>query len=157
MNSSSFSDLLTISMEELQLKNEAAYKIWGLGTFDRWDIDQEVGDLVFSNSDGVKVAAPAQIIGSFSINDSSWLWAWDNPSIVDDLKIHSLKLKAYGEKYGIEKLTTRKWIGTEDEAWAMTALAVNLCDTQGTYRGPAGSAYVFMTFGKVEISALVHE
>ncbi|NEZ64267.1 hypothetical protein D0962_15960 [Leptolyngbyaceae cyanobacterium CCMR0082] len=175
MNSSSFSDLLTISMEELQLKNEAAYKIWGLGTFDRWDIDQEVGDLVFSNSDGVKVAAPAQIIGSFSINDSSWLWAWDNPSIVDDLndsswlwawdnpsivddlKIHSLKLKAYGEKYGIEKLTTRKWIGTEDEAWAMTALAVNLCDTQGAYRGPAGSAYVFMTFGKVEISALVHE
>ena len=144
-------------MEELQLKNEAAYKIWGLGTFDRWDIDQEVGDLVFSNSDGVKVAAPAQIIGSFSINDSSWLWAWDNPSIVDDLKIHSLKLKAYGEKYGIEKLTTRKWIGTEDEAWAMTALAVNLCDTQGAYRGPAGSAYVFMTFGKVEISALVHE
>lgn len=149
--SDEFQKLLDASMKELQLKTEA-HKAWGLGTFDRWDIDQEVGDLIFSNSDGTKAVAPAQIIGSFSTNDNSWLWAWDNPSIVDDLKLHALKLKEYGEKHSIKKLTMRKWTGTEDDAWAMTAFAVKLCNAQGVYRGPAGPAYVFMTFGKVRIS-----
>lgn len=149
--SNAFQDLLDASVEELQLKTEA-HKAWGLGAFDRWDIDQKAGDLVFSNADGTKAIAPAQIIGSFSTNDNTWLWAWDNPSIVDDLKIHALKLKQYGEQHGIDKLTTRKWTGTEEDAWAMAALAVKLCDAQGAYRGPAGPTYVFMTFGKVKIS-----
>ncbi|OYP31678.1 DUF6882 domain-containing protein [Rhodopirellula sp. MGV] len=149
--SDDFQDLLDVSMEELQLKTEA-HKAWGLGTFDRWNIDQDVGDLVFSNADGAKAVAPAQIIGSFSTNDNSWLWAWDNPSISDDLKSHAWKLKEYGEKHGIEKLTTRKWTGTEGDAWAMVALAVRLCGAQGAYRGPAGPSYVFMTFGEVQIS-----
>jgi hypothetical protein len=149
--SDEFQKLLDASMEELQLKTEA-HKAWGLGTFDRWDIDQEVGGIVFSNADGTKAVAPAQIIGSFSTNDNSWLWAWDNPSIIDDLKLHALKLKEYGEKHRIEKLTMRKWTGTEDDAWAMAALAVKLCNAQGAYRGPAGPAYVFMTFGEVKIS-----
>ena len=149
--SDGFQDLLDASVQELQVKTEA-HKAWGLGTFDRWDIDQEVGDLVFSNADGTKAVAPAQIIGSFSTNDNSWLWAWDNPSIVDGLKLHSRKLREYGEQHGIEKLTTRKWTGTEDDAWAMAALAVRLCEAQGAYRGPAGTSYVFMTFGEVKIS-----
>lgn len=59
-------------------------------------------------------------------------------------------LKAFGEEHGVEKLTTRKWAGTEDDAWAMAALAVMLCDAQGAYRGPTGPAYVFMTFDEIE-------
>jgi hypothetical protein len=146
-----FQSLLDASRQELERKTEAN-QAWGLGTFDRWDIDQEVGVLVFSSADGTRVVAPAQVIGSFITDDNSWLWAWDNPSIVGGLKLNSLKLKEYGEQHGIEKLTTRKWTGTEADAWAMTALAVKLCGAQGAYRGPAGSTYVFMTFGEVNVS-----
>ena len=149
--SDDFQALLDASMSELQLKTEA-HKVWGLGSFDQWNIDQEIGNLVFSNTDGTEAVAPAQIIGSFNTNDNSWLWAWDNPSIVDELKTHALKLKEYGEANGIEKLTTRKWTGTEDDAWAMAALAVKLCEAQGAYRGPAGPTYVFMTFGEVKVT-----
>lgn len=146
-----FQALLDASMEELQLKTQA-HSAWGLGTFDRWDMNQDVGDLVFTNEDGTTAVAPVQIIGSFSTNDNSWLWAWDNPSINDALKVDAAKLKEYGETHGIDKLTSRKWTGTQDDAWAMAALAVKLCDAQGAYRGPAGSTYVFMTFGEVRIS-----
>lgn len=151
-HSKEFQTLLDASMEELRLKTAEAQKAWGLGTFDRWDIDQQAGNLVFSNADGTTAVAPAQIIGSFNASDNSWLWAWDNPSIVDDRKLNALKLKEYGEKHRIEKLTTRKWTGTEDDAWEMVALAVKLCDAQGAYRGPSGSTYVFITFGEVKIS-----
>jgi hypothetical protein len=150
-NSSAFQELLDASVQELRVKNDAN-KAWGLGTFDRWDIDQEVGDLVFSNADGTTVVAPAQIIGSFNTSDNSWLWAWDNSSIVDKLKLHALQVKQYGEQNHIEKLTSRKWTGTEEDAWAMAALAAKLCNAQGVYRGNSGRTFVFMTFGEVKIS-----
>jgi hypothetical protein len=150
-SSGDFQKLLDSSMEELRIKTEA-HKAWGLGTFERWDLDQEDGSLVFSNAEGATAVAPAQIIGSFSTRDNTWLWAWDNPSVVDELKTHALKVKEYGEANGIEQLTARKWTGTEEDAWAMTALAVKLNNAHGAYRGPAGPAYVFMTFGEVTIN-----
>ena len=144
-----FQQLLDTSIKELQVKNEA-HKAWGLGTFDRWDLDQDAGTLTFTSDSGDSVTTTAQIIGSFSTKDNSWLWAWDNPSIDERLTADARKVKAYGQKQGIEKLTQRKWTGTEDDAWAMTALAVKLCEAQGAYRGPSGNAYVFITFRDVQ-------
>ena len=115
-------------------------------------MDQDVGDLIFSKPDGTKAVAPAQIIGTFNTDDNSWLWAWDNPSVVDELKVSSQKLREYGETNRIEKLTMNKWSGTEEDAWEMVALAAKLDNAQGAYRGPAGSTYVFMTFGEIKLS-----
>jgi len=116
------------------------------------DIDQDTGDLVFSLADGTKAVAPAQIIGTFNSEDQTWLWAWANPSVDEKLRKDALKVRKYGEEHHIDRLTKRKWVGTEEEAWAMTALAVKLCGEQGAYRGPAGETYVFMTFGEVKLS-----
>jgi hypothetical protein len=140
-----FQQLLATSVQELQAKNEA-HKSWGLGSFDRWDLDQETGNLVFTKDDGSTVTTKAQIIGSLSTRDNSWLWAWDNPSILDPLKADARKLQAYGQEHGIEKLTSRKWTGTEEDAWAMAALAVKLAGAEGAYRGPSGNSFVFITF-----------
>lgn len=146
-----FEALVNASISELEVKNDA-HKAWGMATYERWSFDQSDGNLVFSKSDGAIAAAPAQVIGSFSKADNSWLWAWDNPSVNADLKAHSLKLKEYGEQHGIERLTTGTWIGTEADAWAMVALAVKLCDARGAYRGPGTSSDIFMTFGEVKFS-----
>jgi hypothetical protein len=147
-----FDELVATSILELNAKNEAHKSAWGLGTLDRWDLDQDAGTLVFTGNDGTTVTTQAQIIGSFSTNDNSWLWAWDNSSIDDKLKADSLKLKAYGDQHGIDKLTTRKWTGTEEDAWEMAALAVKLAGAEGAYRGPAGNAYVFITFRDVQVT-----
>jgi hypothetical protein len=53
------------------------------------------------------------------------------------LKLDALEVRRYGEKHHIDKLTQHKWTGTEEDAWAMTYLAVKLCNKQA-YRGPAG-------------------
>jgi hypothetical protein len=108
--------------------------------------------LAFSFADGFRATAPAQIIGTYNSEDHTWLWAWDNPSIDDELKKDALKVRKYGEEHHIERLTMRKWKGTEEDAWAMTALAVKLCGEQGAYRGPAGATYAFIAFGKVTLS-----
>jgi len=147
-----FSHLLKASFAELQMKTMAHQGGWGFGKFDRWELNQDQGDLVFSNKDGMTATCPAQIIGSYDSVGRTWLWAWANPSVPDSLKTASLKVKEYGEKHQIERLTNPKWAGEEMDAWAMTALAVKLCGSQGAYRGPAGTTAVFMTFSAVKLT-----
>jgi len=148
-----FDTLLQTSVDELKVKT-AAQTAWGFGKFDSWNLDQDVGNLVFSNKDGTTAVCPAQIIGTYDSADKTWLWAWDNPSIADRLKTDALRVKAYGETNHIERLTTAEWKCEESDAWAMAALAVKLCGSQAAYRGPAGSTYVFITFGPVKLSKL---
>jgi hypothetical protein len=156
MNHDEYQSLLDVSMEELRLRTEA-HTAWGLGSFDRWSVDQDQGELVFSNADGTKAVAPVQFIGTFNTENNTWLWAWDNPSILEPLKVDSRKVKQYGEQHGLEQLTERKWEGNEAAAWQMAALAVKLCRAQGAYRGPAGKTLVFMTFGDVAIQKATGE
>lgn len=150
---SDFLTLKKVSAEELELKTQAHDKVWGISKIDRWDLLQEKGDLVFSFADGLKAVAPAQIIGTYNSTDGTWLWAWANSSINDSLKKDAQKMREFGEKNKIEQLTVRKWVGTQEDAWAMAAVAVKLCGAQGAYRGPASDTlFVFMTFGEVKLS-----
>jgi len=149
---SDFATLQKLSVDELKLKTDAHRAAWGLDRIKRWDLNQDDGQLVFSLADGLKARAPAQIIGTYNTDDHTWLWAWDNPSIDDKLKSDALKLRKYGEEHHVDRLTQRKWVGTEDDAWAMVALAVKLCGEQGVYRGPEGATHVFIAFGDVALS-----
>ncbi len=82
--------------------------------------------MVFTLPDGLKAVCAAQIIGTYNTEGHTWLWAWANFSIDDKLKADSQKVRKYGEEHHIDRLTQLKWVGTEDEAWAMVALAVKL-------------------------------
>jgi hypothetical protein len=146
-----YDTLFASAVEELKLKTAAHQATWHLGEEGNWSVDQDEGKLVFTFKKGVTATAPVQIIGSFNSKDKTWLWGWANSSVNDSLKTDALKVKEYGEQHQISKLTARKWSGTEDDAWAMAALAVKLCGSQGAYRGPAGDTKVFMTFGEVQL------
>ena len=146
-----FDTLLSQSMEELRLKTEAHDAGWGLGEAD-WSVDQDQGEIVFTGADGSTATAPVQIVGTYNSQDGTWLWGWDHPSVVPALQEHAKRVREYGEKHGIQRLTTRKLACSEMEAWELVALACKLCEAQGAYRGPAGTACVFMTFGEVSLS-----
>jgi len=146
-----FDTLLDQSMEELRLKTEAHDAGWGLGEAD-WSVDQDQGEIVFTRADGVTATAAVQIVGTYNSEDETWLWGWDHPSVAPALQEHAKRVRDYGKKHGIEQLTTRKLVCSEGEAWQFAALACKLCDAQGAYRGPAGTAFVFMTFGEVTLS-----
>jgi len=146
-----FKALLEGSMEGLQLQTDAHQGAWRFGKSERWDFSQDSGELVFTFPDMV-VRAPAQIIGSFDSREGSWMWGWANSSIAASLTQDAARVRAYGEQHHIRRLTTPTWSGEELDGWHMAALANRLCETNGVYRGPAGTTFVFFTFGKVEIS-----
>lgn len=115
-------------------------------------MDQENSKIVFSNEDGTRVEADAQLIGSFETKSQNWRWAWANKSILDSMKKDSEAVREFGAKHGLEKLTEAGWDGTEDDGWQMAALALKINNRKGIYRGQAGSMFVYITFGEVTIS-----
>ncbi|MFN3153012.1 DUF6882 domain-containing protein [Bremerella sp.] len=147
-----YSDLLDRSMDELRIKTDAHDRLWKLGDA-AWSIDQDSETITFSAPNGMVATCPVQIIGTFNVEDSTWLWAWDHPSVAPRLQDHAKKLKEYGEANGIEQLTTRKLSIDEFSCWEFTALACHLNEGQGAYRCPTGSALVFVTFGDPQITS----
>lgn len=142
-----FTTLLEQSMQNLQFLT-AHNQTWGIDKAERWDLNQGVGDLVFTFRDGT-VKAPAQIIGSFDTTTNMWQWAWANPSIAEPLKRDAYRILEYGKQHRIARLTTPEWKAEEMDGWSMAALATTLFKRNGAYRGPAGTLHIFITFGRV--------
>jgi hypothetical protein len=142
-----FKALVEGSMEGLRLQTEAHEAAWRLGKSERWDLSQDSGELIFTFPDTI-VRAPAQIIGSFDSVEGRWMWAWANSSIAASLSRDSVRVREYGEQHKIQRLTTPTWPAVEMDGWHMAALANRLCESNGAYRGPAGTTFVFLTFGQ---------
>ena len=138
------------AMEELRIKTASFDRLFQLGRAD-WQLDQDTGIIEFTSPKGLVATAPAQIVGSFNLDDKTWLWSWDNPSVEPALTAHAKLTQRYGQQRGIPELTTRKMVTTEEKAWEMTALTCKLGGYQGAYRGPAGQTMVFITFGDVQL------
>lgn len=143
-----FDTLLRSSMDELMLKTQAHQSAWGFGTEEAWQLDPDKGELLFEFP-GRKVIAPVQIIGTYDAQTGIWMWAWANPLIADSLKVQATSLKDFGEQNGIQRLTLAEWAAQESDCWYMAALACNLANAQGGYRGPAGDTHTFMIFSQL--------
>jgi hypothetical protein len=141
-----FESLLLSSMEELMAKTQSHQETWGFGTEEEWLLDQDQGQLTFKFP-GRSAVAVVQIIGTYQ--GGNWLWAWANPLIADHLKAEALRLKEYGEQWGIPRLTSPEWPAEESDCWYMAALACQLFGAQGAYRGPAADSHTLMVFGEV--------
>jgi hypothetical protein len=143
---------LARSLQEQELKTLANMEAWGLGRTDRWDADQDTGQIKFSNVDGFAVTADLQMIGSFNSDEGTWLWSWANPSIAPKLTQAARMARAFGEKYKLNQFIERKIECSHDDPWRFTAVGLHLFGGAGSYRGPASdSLFFFMTFGAVTV------
>ena len=92
-----------------------------------------------------------QIIGTYNTDDGTFLWGWDHPSVQEPLRVHAKLARTFGEQHKLSNFTERTVKCTEDEAWEFAAVAARLGNANGAYRGPAGSALVYMTFGEIKL------
>ena len=145
--------LIASSMQEMSRKTDAACEEWWLGSADRWDADDEAGSLTFTFPDR-RVVAPIQIVGTYSVEEGTWLWSWANATIEPSLTKDAELVRAYGQRKRHSRLTTAKLTCSEYEAWEFAALACHLAGAQSVYRGPSGSLRTFMTLGSVSIHPL---
>ncbi len=139
-----YNKLLNDCVAEVEARNQKLSEEFGLGSFERWDIDQEVGGLVFSNGGVPRLICSVTILGSFSDLSETWMWGWANPSLLGPLTRDTNALREYGQQNGVEDLIVEKTPATAGEAWALSALACRILEGLGLYRGPTGNGFVVM-------------
>ena len=147
-----YNQLLRDCMQEVENKNSELADHYGLGSFERWDINQEIGTLIFSDGGDVKLTCKVVILGSFSESSQSWMWGWANPSLLDHLTVETAKIKKYGEINSIPDLIEPKTEATESEAWALSSYACRILDGRGLYKGPTGNGCVIMMITELSSS-----
>lgn len=145
---------IAASFEGLQLVNQTHRDNWRLGQEQSWKVDEHSGSIQFTFADGAVVSAPVQVIGTYHAAEQSFQWAWDHPSVPPKLRLHTAKVKAFGQANTCQELTKGKTPCTEKRAWEYTALAMLLAEANGAYRARiAADTYAFMTFGAVTTTA----
>ena len=140
-------DLVRTSNEYMNTQRVSLEADYQISSYERWDIDQEKGELVFSDAGTPKVVATIQFIGSFSATSNTWLWSWGNESILPNLSERLSTVRAYGQKHRFAKLIDAKWKSTENDGWEMASVANYLLKAKGIYRPPfnQGNTFIIMT------------
>jgi hypothetical protein len=127
---------------------------WHLGEAQTWTANFLEGTLRFRAGEAHVGTAKIQVIGSYNKTDRSFTWGWDHPAATSEpLRQHALLVLAWGRKADMPALINRKVPCTEQEAWNFAALANRLAKTDGVFRGPSGTAWIFMTLSDVRIEA----
>ena len=107
-----------------------------------WSMDDAT--LVFLNDGYETVIAKIQLVGTISVDDESWLWAWADESVPDRMVKKMNKVRRYGESHDFEALYLEEWEGDKEDGWEMAAIVAYLLDAEGVYCHSSADEHVFM-------------
>jgi hypothetical protein len=144
-------DTLLLQGRELIAQTTRAHsERWGLGTAQRWVLDQDQGRITWSFPDRI-VSADAQILGSWNGTVNSFVWSWDNDTIQDQLCVTASQARAFGVENDVVALRSSPLNLDESQARDLVALAFRLGDCTGLYHPYDGKLASYITFGAVTI------
>jgi hypothetical protein len=149
MGEREYAEFLTDAHAYLTARQAALDSAYHLGSYQRYDWDQGTEQIVFSDSGVAKVVADIQFVGSTSTLSGTWLWAWDNPTVDARLRRDVLRVRDYGRRHGIRKLTRAKWPADEVDGWEMTSISAKLLQAEGAYRSPGENGASFLLLRNV--------
>ena len=146
MNTTTYADLLNQSRQYLLQQQDIIKQKYGLDEYLQMDFEQETGEMIFTLKEGKRIIMSFLVVGSISDRSRTWMWAWDNPYMLENVKEEMLKVRAFGEENGIEKLTSPKWPASDDDGWEMTAIATWVLKAKGAFSFLSDEMMVFVVF-----------
>lgn len=124
---------------------------FGIGALPRYEYDLHRGEIWWSEVGDPKVRGRVTVVGSTSTVTHTWFWSWANPHF-DDVPIGEIeRVREFGEKEGIAKLTEAKWAAEEVDGWEMTSVSARLLEAAGAYRSPSEKGFLFLLYDHLEI------
>lgn len=139
-----YTELLTSSIEYLEEKQDEFIRKFKIDEHPRWDVDQESGKLIFSNEGVPQVEADIQYVGTISTQSDTWLWAWANDSLSENVKHASREIRDMGEQSGFLKLAAAHWPASKGDGWEMTAIMAKALHAIGAYCARREDGFTFM-------------
>lgn len=150
MNTTTYADILKQSREYLLGQQDIIKQKYGLDNYLQMDLEQDTGKMIFTMKEGKRITMSFIVIGSISDRSNTWMWSWDNPYMLENVTEEMLKVRAFGEENGIEKLTSPKWPASDDDGWEMTAIAAWLLKSKGAFSFLSDEMMVFVVFKDIE-------
>jgi len=131
-------------LEAVQGKLEVEF---GLGHFERWDLDQEKDELTFSDSSGPAIVCKVYALGTYG--NGYWKWAWANSSLVDSFSNKSKIMRKLGPLSGLDIFVNEAFEADENMPWEIAGMALKEIGGVGVYRCPSKSSELFVVIESI--------
>jgi uncharacterized protein DUF6882 len=127
---------LAAAIMEFNAKQQALTKTWRFAAFEQWAYDPDTGVLNLEFADKATLVADGQLLGTFSVADNTFEWAWSRPHFGATITKESARVKELGRRLGISYLQAGI-IPIPDEAFMSYVCAIGLkaSDSAGMFRG----------------------
>lgn len=131
MNTAEYHAFASAAVVRLDATNDAMTHEFALASFERWDVDLNVGLITWSSAGIKRVCAKFVPVGTLSPISETWLWAWRNFHLPIRMRGGIKSVRRYGREHDIGELTLPKWPADEDDAWRVTAVSAHILGAQG--------------------------
>lgn len=125
---------------------------WGMSRATAWRLDQEAARVEWDLEDGRTAAAPAQVLGSWNAAHGTFVWAWDNPTLLDEVSETAWRIRDYGMAHEVHALTTSPLRLDLDQLRDLVALAFRVGGCTGLFHPTRGDLTTYVVFGRVTIA-----
>lgn len=144
-----YENIISISDDYLTNQQQILSSQYNIGSYENYFCDQETWLITFSNKWDIKLKITFEVVWTISKESNTWLWAWDNPHILEKLKNEIIKVAQFWKKYNLEHLTKRKWHADEIWGWEMTAISSYVMQAKWAYKIPWENVYSFIIFKEI--------
>lgn len=144
MTDEQFDDFVDSCYKNLETKQRLMYETYRIGTFSDYWFDQELSVLQFKNSNKVELEFEIVCIGSWAHKNETWMWSWANPSMTNECREDSGRIKALKTKTGVEIFEMEGLNCSEEMAYELVAMSVSQLDAIGMYKIPGEKSHLFV-------------
>lgn len=149
--SDSGTEFIAYARTRLTEQNKAHAESWKLGKEQGWSADMRKGVIVFKFASGATGTAHFQVIGTYDEIDKSFLWGWAHASLAAPFKEHANLAKQWGVENQHPSFMAKSIACNLDEVWDFAAVTNALAGSKAVYRGHAGTKYIFLTMGEMDV------
>jgi hypothetical protein len=133
----------------MQARNEAWVTRFALQRAPyRWDLD--TAELIFERAVD-RVVADICVVGSVSVAQGTFRWAWANEVIPPAAKQGLELVRAFGEAHDLPLLVTPEWPGGRTDGLEMLAIAGQVQDAIGGFVDASGDLTLFFTLSHFRV------
>ena len=137
MTNKEFDAFLAKCFQELKNKQDALMGKYNLGKFDSFWFDQIAETIQFKDNENVELEFHVVPVGSWSSKSNSWMWAWANKSLTDELGSKAMKIKELASYTGYNTFEKEAFEADEAMAHELTSMAVHHLNALGMYIVPS--------------------
>ncbi|WP_445257966.1 DUF6882 domain-containing protein [Nocardioides aurantiacus] len=124
---------------------------WGMSSATAWRLDQQAARVEWDLADGRTASAPAQVLGSFNAAAGTFVWAWDNPTLLDEVSETAWRVRDYGVAHEVFALTTSPLKLDLDQLRDLVALAFRVGGCTGLFHPKREHLTTYVVFGRVTL------